>query len=136
MRQKQYIALKKFYSKLPFSAKKNEYSQVRFLMNTQYGTDVHNTSSYPAVTYSASYERKTFPKKMNCILLRLFSFHYQHPVSDADMRLDILRRIRIRFNLLAKRRHKDAQRSDVVFPTAAPDALRDKGVCQHLADVS
>ena len=45
----------------------------------------------------------------------------EHPVADANVRLDVLRRVGLAFELLAQRRHEDAQRSDVVFPAPAPD---------------
>ena len=51
------------------------------------------------------------------------------------MRLNILRRIRVLFQLFAERRHKDAQRGNVVIPTASPNALRNEGVRQDLADI-
>ena len=60
------------------------------------------------------------------------SFHLQHPIPHADMRLNVLRSARFLFNLLPERRHEYAQRSDVVVPTAAPYALHDKGMGQTL----
>lgn len=68
-----------------------------------------------------------------CFLVRLFNLH--HSVADADMRLDILRRIGILFQLFAKRRHKDAQRGNIVIPTTAPNTLRNESVRQNLSDI-
>ena len=52
------------------------------------------------------------------------------------MRLDILRRIGVLLQFFTERRHKDAQRGNVVIPAAAPNALCNKGMRQNLADIS
>ena len=52
------------------------------------------------------------------------------------MCLDILWGIIILFQLFTKRRHENAQGSNIVIPTAAPNVLRNKGVGQDLADIS
>ena len=63
---------------------------------------------------------------MHFLLNRLFNLH--HSVTNADMRLDILGRIGVLLQLFAERRHKDAQRGNVVIPTASLNALRYKGM--------
>lgn len=47
-------------------------------------------------------------------------FRFYHSVPDADVSLNILRRIGGRFDFFAQSRHKYAQRSDVAFPCRAP----------------
>ena len=56
------------------------------------------------------------------------SFHFHHSVSDADMRLDVLRRICVLLQLFTKRSHKHSQGSNIVIPTAAPNVLGNKGM--------
>ena len=51
------------------------------------------------------------------------------------MRLDILRRLGFRLEFLAERRHKHAQRRDVVVPAAAPYLLRYVRMRQDFSDV-
>ena len=65
---------------------------------------------------------------------RLFNLH--HSVTNADMRLDVLGGIGVLLQLFAERRHKDAQRGNVVIPTASPNALRNKCMSQNLSDIS
>ena len=65
----------------------------------------------------------------------LFSVYPQHTVTDADMRLNVLRTVLLRLQLFAKCRHKHPQGSNIVFPAAAPNLLRDIGVRQHLSDI-
>ena len=65
----------------------------------------------------------------------LFSVYPQHTVTDADMRLNVLRTVPLRLQLFAQGRHKHPQRSNIVFPTAAPNLLCDVGVGQNLAHI-
>ena len=65
----------------------------------------------------------------------LFSVYPQHTVTDADMRLNVLRTVLLRLQLFAQSRHKHPQRSNIFFPAAAPNLLRDIGVRQHLSDI-
>ena len=62
-------------------------------------------------------------------------FHPQHPISHADMGLDILGRVGIAFDLFAQCCHEYPQRSYVVIPTASPYLLSDKGMSQYFSDV-
>ncbi len=55
-------------------------------------------------------------------------FYTQHPVSDADMRLNILRGVRLLFQFFAQRSHKHAQRGNIVIPASIPDLLGNKRV--------
>ena len=48
------------------------------------------------------------------VIFNLFYFH--HPVSNADMGLDILRRVRLLFQFLSQSRHEDPQGGNVIFP--------------------
>ena len=59
----------------------------------------------------------------------------QHPISDADMRLNIFRGIRIRFYFFPECGHKDPERCNIVVPVPSPDILRDIGMSQHFAGV-
>ena len=61
--------------------------------------------------------------------------HLHYVVTHANVGLDILRGIRRRLQFFPESGHKDAQGSDVIFPVAAPYALRDKGVSQNFADI-
>ena len=65
----------------------------------------------------------------------LFSVYPQHTVTDADMRLNVLRTVLLRLQLFAQCRHKHSQGSYIVFPAAAPNLLCDIGVRQHLSDI-
>ena len=51
------------------------------------------------------------------------------------MRLNVLRTVLLRLQLFAQCRHKYSQGSNIVFPAAAPNLLRDIGVRQHLSDI-
>ena len=68
-------------------------------------------------------------------LRTLLLFYPQHPVADADVRLDVLLAAFSAFQLFAQSRHKYPQGSNIVFPTAAPDLLCDVGVGQNLAHI-
>ena len=67
--------------------------------------------------------------------LRNCSLDPQHPVSDSDVRLDVLLPVFSAFQLFAQGRHEHPQRSNIVFPTAAPNLLCDVGVGQNLAHI-
>ena len=75
-------------------------------------------------------------KRKSCGIARISSvviytdilFNLHHSVTNADMRLDILRRIVVLLQLFAERRHKYAKRSNIVIPTAAPNTLGNKGM--------
>ena len=69
------------------------------------------------------------------LVFSLFSVYPQHTVTDADMRLNVLRTVLLRLQLFAQCRHKYSQGSNIVFPAAAPNLLRDIGVRQHLSDI-
>ena len=51
------------------------------------------------------------------------------------MRLDILRRIRLGFQLFAQRSHKNTQRGHVIVPGTAPDFVGDIRMGQHFAAI-
>ena len=51
------------------------------------------------------------------------------------MRLDILRRIRLGFQLFAQRSHKNTQRGHVIVPGTAPDFVGDISMGQHFAAI-
>ena len=59
----------------------------------------------------------------------------QHPITDADVRLYVLLPIFPVFQLFAQGCHEYAQRSNIIFPTAAPNLLRNVGVCQNLTNI-
>ena len=63
----------------------------------------------------------------------LFSVYPQHTVTDADMRLNVLWTVLLRLQLFAQCRHKYSQGSNIFFPAAAPNLLRDIGMCQNPA---
>ena len=67
--------------------------------------------------------------------LRNCSLDPQHPVSDSDVRLYVLLPVFSAFQLFAQGRHEHPQRSNIVFPTAAPNLLCDVGVGQNLAHI-
>ena len=69
------------------------------------------------------------------LVFSIFSVYPQHTVTDANMRLNVLRTVPLRLQLFAQGRHKHPQRSNIVFPAAAPNLLRDIGVRQHLSDI-
>ena len=51
------------------------------------------------------------------------------------MCLDILWRLRIRFQFLAESCHEYTQRRDIVIPASAPDILSDKCMGQYFAHI-
>lgn len=59
----------------------------------------------------------------------------QHPITDADVRLYVLLPIFPVFQLFAQGCHEYSQRSNIIFPTAAPNLLRNVGVCQNLTNI-
>ena len=63
------------------------------------------------------------------------SFYPQHPVADADVRLYVLLPVFPIFQLFAQSCHKYPQGGNIVFPTAAPNLLRDVGMRQNLAHI-
>ena len=79
----------------------------------------------------------TLPKSsiLLTISVAFISFHAHHTITNADMSLNILGRIRCRLQFLTKGRHKHTERCYVVIPTAAPDLLGDEGMCQYFTDV-
>lgn len=62
--------------------------------------------------------------KLNGYLL----FNLHHSVTNTDMRLDVLGRIGVLFQLFAECCHKNTQGSNIVIPTAAPNVLGNKGM--------
>ena len=67
--------------------------------------------------------------------LRNCSLNPKHPITDADMRLYVLLPIFPVFQLFAQGCHEYSQRSNIIFPTAAPNLLRNVGVCQNLTHI-
>ena len=67
--------------------------------------------------------------------LRDCSLDPQHPITDADVRLYVLLPIFPVFQLFAQGCHEYSQRSNIIFPTAAPNLLRNVGVCQNLTNI-
>ena len=63
------------------------------------------------------------------------SVYFYHSVTDSDVGLDVLRRVRKRGYLFSQGCHKYSQRADVTFPCRFPYAARDEGMCQHFSDV-
>ena len=59
----------------------------------------------------------------------------QHPIADSDVRLYVLLPVFSAFQLFAQGRHEHPQRSNIVFPTAAPNLLCDVGVSQNLSHI-
>ena len=59
----------------------------------------------------------------------------EHPIADSDVCLYVLLPVFSAFQLFAQGCHEHPQRSDIVFPTAAPNLLRDIGVCQNLTNI-
>ena len=68
-------------------------------------------------------------------LFILICIHPQHSIADADVRLYVLLPVFSAFQLFAQGRHEHPQRSNIVFPTAAPNLLCDVGVGQNLAHI-
>ena len=67
--------------------------------------------------------------------LRNCSLDPQHPIADSDVRLYVLLPVFSAFQLFAQGRHEHPQRSNIVFPTAAPNLLCDVGVGQNFAHI-
>ena len=67
--------------------------------------------------------------------LRNCSLDAEHPIADSDVRLYVLLPVFSAFQLFAQGRHEHPKRSNIVFPAAAPDLLRDIGVGQNLAHI-
>ena len=67
--------------------------------------------------------------------LRNCSLNPKHPITDADVRLYVLLPIFPVFQLFAQGCHEYSKRSNIIFPTAAPNLLRDIGVCQNLTNI-
>ena len=59
----------------------------------------------------------------------------QHPIADSNVRLYVLLPVFSAFQLFAQGRHEHPQRSNIVFPTAAPNLLCDVGVSQNLSHI-
>ena len=55
--------------------------------------------------------------------------------ADSDVRLYVLLPVFSAFQLFAQGRHEHPQRSNIVFPTAAPNLLCDVGVGQNLSHI-
>jgi len=77
-------------------------------------------------------ERQLFSQSFE---LRDCSLDPQHPITDADVRLYVLLPIFPVFQLFAQGCHEYSQRSNIIFPTAAPNLLRNVGVCQNLTNI-
>ena len=68
-------------------------------------------------------------------LLCFIVFHTKHPVSDTNMGLDQMRRIRVSFQFFAQGCHINTQGSNVIFLRASPYLLCDGCMRQHLAHI-
>ena len=68
-------------------------------------------------------------------LLCFIIFHAQHPISDTNMGLDQMRRIRVSFQFFAQGCHINTQGSNVIFLRTAPYFLREGGMRQHFAHI-
>ena len=62
-------------------------------------------------------------------------FHLQHPVPDADVRLDKRRGIGGRLYFFTERRHENPQRRHGAVPAVPPDLLCDEGMGEDFAHV-
>ena len=69
-------------------------------------------------------------------ILTIPVFRSEHPVSDANVRLDVLGKIRGGFQLFAQCGHEDAQGGHVAVPTVPQDVLGDKRMRQYLPHIS
>lgn len=94
-----------------------------------------DNESVPSDIQPFNSEKIFYCISVQILVFSLFSVYPQHTVTDADMRLNVLRTVLLRLQLFAQCRHKHSQGSYIVFPAAAPDLLRDIGVCQHLSDI-
>ena len=70
-----------------------------------------------------------------CFLLCFIIFCAQHPVSDTNMGLDQMRRIRVSFQFFAQGCHINTQGCNVIFLRTAPYFLREGGMRQHFAHI-
>ena len=61
------------------------------------------------------------------VQFRNYLLDAEHPIADSDVCLYVLLPVFYAFQLFAQGRHEHPQRSDIVFPTAAPNLLRDIG---------
>ena len=69
------------------------------------------------------------------VQFRNYLLDAEHPIADSDVCLYVLLPVFSAFQLFAQGRHEHPQRSDIVFPTAAPNLLRNVGVCQNLTHI-
>ena len=69
------------------------------------------------------------------VQFRNYLLDAEHPIADSDVCLYVLLPVFSAFQLFAQGCHEHPQRSDIVFPTAAPNLLRDIGVCQNLTNI-
>ena len=97
--------------------------------------DGRTTPSVPSDIQPFNSEKIFYCISVQILVFSLFSVYPQHTVTDADMRLNVLRTVLLRLQLFAQGRHKHPQRSNIVFPAAAPNLLCDIGVRQHLSDI-
>ena len=68
-------------------------------------------------------------------LLCFIVFHTKHPVSDTNMGLDQMRRIRVSFQFFAQGCHINTQGSNVIFLRTSPYLLCDGCMRQHFAHI-
>ena len=94
-----------------------------------------DNESVPSDIQPFNSEKIFYCISVQILVSSLFSVYPQHTVTDADMRLNVLRTVLLRLQLFAQGRHKHPQRSNIFFPAAAPNLLRDIGVRQHLSDI-
>ena len=57
------------------------------------------------------------------VQFRNYLLDAEHPIADSDVCLYVLLPVFSAFQLFAQGRHEHPQRSDIVFPTAAPNLL-------------
>ena len=77
------------------------------------------------------------PGDMSCFQNDLLcSLNPDHPVSHANVCLDVLGRIRGRFQLLAQGGHEDPKGRHVAVPALSPDILGNKRMRQNLPHIS
>ena len=69
------------------------------------------------------------------VQFRNYLLDAEHPIADSDVCLYVLLPVFSAFQLFAQGRHEHPQRSNIVFPTAAPNLLCDVGVGQNLAHI-
>ena len=68
-------------------------------------------------------------------LLCFIVFHTKHPVSDTNMGLDQMRRIRASFQFFAQGCHINTQGGNIIFLRASPYLLCDGCMRQHFAHI-